>query len=247
MTRDEFTAQFSRLCEGHRFDPTAKQIEAFYELLQRWDGDDFRVAVTRLTAARGFPANVDLIAKEIERAGEERRRAAATLERMQAQKFIEERVALRSPISSDMEYQYVAARMTLLRAGLRGEGRATIQAHRLGLGALLADEQMWKWMEQEMMGACRFHLVDHRVLDCVRDEWAYWTQRDAGLNPVAALRELAGASLVPIDERLLLRTDAYGRVLADQVGALPFDKDGQEAIEGVKLEGGESALKKVEG
>jgi hypothetical protein len=89
------------------------------------------------------------------------------------------------------------------------------------------------------MGACRFHLVDHRVLDCVRDEWTYWTQRDAGLDAVAALRVLAGSSLVPIDERLLLRTDAYGRVLADQVGVLPFDGVEQKAIEAVQVNGGE--------
>lgn len=231
MTREEFGAQFGRLCEGHRFDPTAKQTEAFYELLQNWEAEDFRVAVTRLLAARGFPSSVDQIAREIENAQERRRRAAVLVERTEAEKLVA--ASPRPVVSMAMQERYGAARMRIILDILARGALAVNEGKNLkadnakftadALAAMLNDAELVAWMEQEAMGTCGMHAGDHTVFDCLMDEQQWWENQAAGLDAVASYRALKPIARAPIREDLLMRVDGYGRVLADQEGALPFD------------------------
>lgn len=229
MTREEFAGQFGRLCDAHRFVPTTKQTEAFYELLQQGNVEDFRMAVTRLSAATRFPASVEMIQREMDRAEQGRRTAQAAAERAQAGETMAGRApsAGRSPI----ERRYWEKRMGLLiRAMTEDQVGSVVRIHAEGLADVIADPVLSRWMVEAAMGACRFHAADHTVYECVVDEWNWWTLRAAGKDPVEAFRELRPIARVPLRDELLLRVDEYGRVRANQM-TLIGERETEETAE----------------
>jgi hypothetical protein len=218
MTREEFTPQFQRLCTGHRFDPTEKQIEAYFEELNHGEADDFRRAVTRLLAARQFPANVGMIQAEMSRASDERRRVEALKAREAGGGiFSETKVDV---VSEAMEEIYRAARMKIVLQQIGASEEKKVEAALTGLDQLINDPFVSEWLASAKMGVCRIHPGDHSTLECITDERAYWEIRSEGVKSVEAWRRLAAKSVVPINPDLLVLTNEYGRAKADQSGRL---------------------------
>lgn len=55
MTRNEFTAQFDRLCRGFKYDPTPEQAEAWYRKIGHVSVSVWAESVTTLLCAKYFP------------------------------------------------------------------------------------------------------------------------------------------------------------------------------------------------
>lgn len=219
MTREEFLPQFARLCEGHRFDPTGKQSEAYFEELQFGGVEDFRRAVTRLLAAPKFPANVGMIIGEMTRAADERKRVEALKARQEKNQGPLE--AEGDAVSEAMEEIYRAACSNRVRGGVGLPDAKRFAWYVERLDILLNDPMMAEWMSKVPMGVCSRHAGDHSTWHCVKDEREFWALRLGGLNEVMAYRALVPISQAPIREELTLLMDMYGRrPKADQTGRL---------------------------
>lgn len=74
MTKNEFSAEFDRLCTGFEYKARATQAEAFFERLQHCHAADWHEAVTDLLCAPMFPKTLDVILDAVEKRAEQRRR-----------------------------------------------------------------------------------------------------------------------------------------------------------------------------
>jgi hypothetical protein len=89
VTKREFLLEFTRLCEGHRYEPTPIQGSAYFERLQHVHAADWREAVTDLLCAPRFPLTLDPILATIEKYATTRRRREVESDRMKAERTLE--------------------------------------------------------------------------------------------------------------------------------------------------------------
>lgn len=111
MTKDEFKAEFKRLCEGFNYKPSSPQMEAFFERLQHCHQADWHEAVTDLLCAPYFPKNIEVMWHAIETRADQRRKRRVEKEKVEAKRTTDVlRTGMREALADRPDLQHMIER-----------------------------------------------------------------------------------------------------------------------------------------